>query len=150
MLVEMSSGKRAQLLGSIEIEVRKLIAGAILFNEKVAASVGLNSTDLQFINLLQLEVARTPGDLARWSGLTTGGVTVALDRLEKAGCITRQPNPDDRRSVIIRPVEAKLRQFQSMYQARGDSLRKAVEAFNDRDLALILDFLRRVLSGGRE
>ncbi|HUA60289.1 MAG TPA: MarR family transcriptional regulator, partial [Verrucomicrobiae bacterium] len=75
---------------SLEIEVRKFIAGAILFNEKVAALAGLNSTDLQFMNLLELGVARTPGDLARWSGLTTGGVTVALDRLEKGGYIRRE------------------------------------------------------------
>jgi len=139
----MSRRNRAQLVNSLEVEVRKFIAGAILFNEKVAALAGLNSTDLQFINLLELGVARTPGDLARWSGLTTGGVTVALDRLEKAGCIIRQPNPDDRRSTIIKPVEARLRQFQTIYQSKGELLMRATEKFNERELALILDFFQR-------
>jgi len=128
---------------SLEIEVRKFIAGAILFNEKVAALAGLNSTDLQFMNLLELGVARTPGDLARWSGLTTGGVTVALDRLEKAGCITRQPNPDDRRSTIIQPAEARLRQFQTIYHSKSELLMRAIENFNERELAVILDFFAR-------
>jgi DNA-binding MarR family transcriptional regulator len=139
----MSSSNRAQLVNSLAMEVRKFIAGAILFNEKVAASVGMNSTDLQFINLLQLEVARTPGDLARWSGLTTGGVTVALDRLERAGFIKRQPNPDDRRSTIIKVVETRLRPFLAIYQTKGDLLMGAMETYTDRELALILDFLRR-------
>jgi len=142
----MSSRHRPELVNSLETEVRKLIAGSILFNEKVAASVGLNGTDLQFINLLQLGVARTPGDLAKWSGLTTGGVTVALDRLERAGYIKRQPNPDDRRSTIIQPVEARLRQFQSIYKSKGDSLAAAMTAYNDRELALILDFFRRTIA----
>src|ERR1700691_4076804 len=107
-----SSRERAELLQRLEHGVRRMLAGAILFNQKVADDLGLNATDLQCLNLLELQDASTPGDLARCCGLTTGGVTVVLDRLEKAGYIRRAANPRDRRSVLIRPAPARLRELQ--------------------------------------
>jgi DNA-binding MarR family transcriptional regulator len=140
----MSSLKRSELIESLDREVRKSIAGAILFNEKVAASFGLNGTDLQFLHLLELREAATPGDLARWSGLTTGGATVVLDRLEKAGYIKREPNPSDRRSTLIRPVAARLRKLQARYRSKGELLANAASAYSEKELLLILDFFNRI------
>src|SRR5579872_2319205 len=109
-----STSKRDDLLLRLEHGVRRMLAGAIIFNQQVAESLGVNATDLQCLNLLELQGALTPGELARCCGLTTGGVTVVLDRLEKAGYIKREPNPDDRRSLLIRPVTAKLRKLQAI------------------------------------
>jgi DNA-binding MarR family transcriptional regulator len=139
----MSSQNRAALFESLTAEVRKFIAGAILFNDKVASDVGLNVTDLQFLNVLELQGSATPSDFARWSGLTSGGVTVVLDRLEKAGYIKRQPNPEDRRSTIIRGVAPRMRKLREIYQAKGDLLAGVLAKYNDRQLKLILDFLER-------
>jgi DNA-binding MarR family transcriptional regulator len=143
----MSSSKHLELIQSLVGEVRLFLARGILYNEKVASSLGLNSTDLQFINLLDLKVASTPGDLARWSGLTTGGVTVVLDRLEKAGCIKRQPNPADRRSVIVQPVTARLRKLQPLYQSKGEYLVNVLSKLSERELQVILDFFNRTNRG---
>jgi DNA-binding MarR family transcriptional regulator len=143
----MSSEKRPELIQSLMREVRMFIAAVILYNEKVAAAVGLNATDLQFIHLLELKVAATPGDLARWSGLTTGGVTVVLDRLEKAGYIKRQPNPADRRSVLVQPVMSRLRKFQPLYQSKGESLFNTLSQLNERDLGVIQEFFQSINRG---
>ncbi len=51
----------------------------------------------------ELDVA-TAGRLAQETGLTTGAITGIVDRLEKAGFARREPNPDDRRSVLIRAL----------------------------------------------
>jgi DNA-binding MarR family transcriptional regulator len=123
--------------------VRKFLAAGILFNEKVAAELGLNGTDLQFLNLLELQGSATPGDLARWSGLTTGGVTVAVDRLEKAGYVKRQPNPKDRRSNIIRPVPARLLELYLIYKSKGELVVSVLSKFSDRELEVIRRFLKR-------
>jgi len=60
----MSSPKRLDLVESLVVEVRRFLAAGILFNEQVAASLGLNGTDLQFLNLLLLQEAATPGEFA--------------------------------------------------------------------------------------
>lgn len=146
----MSSPKRIALVDSINLEVRRLIAGVILFNEKIAARVGLNGTDLQCLHLLELQGSATPGELARWAGLTTGGVTVVLDRLENAGYLRREPNPKDRRSTIVRPVMARLRKLGEMYRAQGEGLARVLEGFPDPHLNLILTFLKEVNAAGTE
>ena len=139
----MSSPKNLKLMETLNEEVRRFIAGAILFNLNVAAKVGLNGTDMQCLNLLLLQGSAKPGDFARWASLTTGGVTVVLDRLEKAGYISREPNPHDRRSSIIRPVLAKFRKLQPHYQSKGEQLMGVLASYTEAELKLILDFFTR-------
>lgn len=43
-----------------------------------------------------------PGRLLKSLLITSGGLTKRLDRLEKAGLIERQPDPEDRRATLIR------------------------------------------------
>jgi len=146
----MSSPKYLKLMESLNREVRRFIAGAILFNLKVAGEVGLNGTDMQCLNLLELQGSATPGDFARWAFLTTGGVTVVLDRLEKAGYIRREPNPQDRRSSIIRPVPAKFHKLYALYRSKGEALTQVLSTYREDELKLILDFFSRVNSKSAE
>jgi DNA-binding MarR family transcriptional regulator len=46
--------------------------------------------------------ALTPTELARHRMMTSGGMTVAIDRLERRGLVQREPNPDDRRGSLVR------------------------------------------------
>src|SRR5580693_9175976 len=85
----------------IVLEIRKLIASSIFFNAQAAEKAGLGLTDMQMVHMLQLYGPSTPSHLAKWTGLSSGGVTVAVDRLEKAGYLRREPNPGDRRSLLI-------------------------------------------------
>ena len=146
----MSTRKRSELIQSMVLEVRRFLAAGILFNESVAAQLGLNGTDLQLLNLLELQGSATPGELARWSGLTTGGVTVAVDRLEKSGYVKRQPNPKDRRSNIIRPVPARLLELYLIYKSKGELVVTVLSEFNDRELQVIMSFLKRTNASGTE
>ena len=146
----MSSPKNPKLMESLNREVRRFIAGAILFNLKVAGEVGLNGTDMQCLNLLELQGSATPGELARWGYLTTGGVTVVLDRMEKAGYIRREPNPQDRRSSIVRPVPAKFRKLHALYRSKGQALIEVLSAYKEDELKLILDFFSRANSSRGE
>jgi len=146
----MSSRKRAELIQTVGTEVRRFIAGAILFNLKVADDVGMNATDIQCLHVLELQGSATPTELAGWSRLTTGGVTVVLDRLEKAGYIQREPNPKDRRSTIIRPVMPALAKIHAMYRSKGQGLAKALATYTESELQLILDFFVRTNSGNSD
>src|SRR5271156_7019730 len=100
----------------IVLEIRKFIAAAIFFNTQAAEKAGLGLTDMQMVHMLQLYGPSTPSRLAAWTGLSSGGVTVALDRLEKSGYLRRAPNPEDRRSLLITPVPGRLRKIAAMYE----------------------------------
>ena len=125
-------------------QIRRFSAGVVLFNQMVAEKVHLLPTDLQCLNLLELLGTCTPGKLADGLGLTTGGVTVMLDRLEKAGYLKREPNPDDRRSILIR-ISAKKKEKLDIHYA---TVIKEFDAYMtevpDRDLKTVLVFLKRV------
>lgn len=45
--------------------------------------------------------ALSPSDLTDWTMVTSGTMTNRLDRLEKAGLITRKRNPEDGRGFVI-------------------------------------------------
>src|SRR5215218_1431034 len=47
-----------------------------------------------------------PSDFTSSLMLTSSGTTKRLDRLEQAGLITREPDPDDRRGTLITLTEA--------------------------------------------
>jgi MarR family transcriptional regulator, organic hydroperoxide resistance regulator len=139
----LSRPEAAALFESLALEVRRFIAGAILFNHKVAEQLGMNATDLQCLHLLLLNgSAMKPGELGRRCGLSSGGVTVVLDRLEKAGYVRREDNPDDRRSVIVRPLMGPIRKLEAIYRSKGEGLARVMARYQARELQLILDFFK--------
>jgi MarR family transcriptional regulator, organic hydroperoxide resistance regulator len=131
----------AELIGLI----RRLIAGSILFNQQVADKVGLGLTDMQCINILDLLGPTTPGKLAQSTGLTTGGVTVMLDRLEKAGFVKRAPNPNDRRSILVRVNQAKLKKVHGYYDEINRRMEQLFLETAERDLERVAKFLARMV-----
>src|SRR6185295_6821014 len=76
----------------------------VLFQQAIADRLGLNTTDLMCLSFLSDTEPLTAGQLAEATGLTTGSVTVMIDRLEKAGYAQREKDPTDRRRVLVRPL----------------------------------------------
>ena len=142
----MSNLKREEIFRSLLQQIRRFIANAILFNQHLADELGVNATDYQLLNLLDLNGSAKPGELARLTGLTTGGVTVAIDRLQKAGFVRRERNPVDRRSVIVRAVEGKKRKIFERYRPVIAAMQKVASAYDSDDLATITEFFTRANS----
>jgi DNA-binding MarR family transcriptional regulator len=66
---------------------------------------GLNEGDYSILAPLRRAGAPfelTPTELAKHRMITSGGMTAALDRLERKGLVVRSPNPADRRGSLIR------------------------------------------------
>jgi DNA-binding MarR family transcriptional regulator len=139
----MSTRRAATRHQSLVIEIRKFIAGAIFFNQKVAERFGLNLTDTQCLNVLEMAGSATPGQLAAQTGLTTGGITVVLDRLEKAGFVKREPNPEDRRSLIVRPLPENLARIQAIYADIHKGLGQLFAGYSDKELDIIVSFFEK-------
>src|SRR5208337_1120569 len=146
------AGAQVPLEDRVVLEMRKFISAANFFNAQAAEKVGLGPTDLQMVQMLQLYGPSTPSRLGAATGLSSGGVTVALDRLEKAGYIRRQPNPNDRRSLLVALVPSAIVKLKGLFegvQARGRSL---LATLPERDLEVVLRFFETMnadrLEGG--
>lgn len=74
--------------------------------EAFASLHGLHVTDVEALTRMMVAeergTAMTPGALAVELGLTSGAVTALVDRLERAGHMTRARDGADRRKVLLR------------------------------------------------
>lgn len=131
---------------------RELSTAVILFHEAVAARLGLGAAEWRCLELLGREGPATAGRLAELSGFTTGAITGIVDRLERAGYVRREPNPRDRRSVIVRPMEnAALReQVAPIFESLGRAMAEVNGHYSARELDLIRDYLERTIRALRE
>jgi MarR family transcriptional regulator, organic hydroperoxide resistance regulator len=136
----MSTRKRDTLVASLNRAVRLFIAGTSFTNQRAADALNLHPTDMQFINLLDLLGPMTPGALANCSGLSSGGVTVVLDRLESAGYVRREANPNDRRSVLVHLQPANQRRIDAKYKGAHEQFAAAAAEFSETELDAILRF----------
>jgi DNA-binding MarR family transcriptional regulator len=71
---------------------------------RVFARFGINGGDFDVLATLRRAGSPfrlTPGELARSTMVTSGGMTKRLDRLEASGLVRREPDPDDRRGALI-------------------------------------------------
>src|SRR3954469_22481009 len=96
----MSSRKR-ELFTELIDEVRTSQLATDRYDQAVADALGLNRTDMRCADVLDREGPVTAGRLAEATGLTSGAITTAIDRLERAGIARRRPDPGDRRRVLV-------------------------------------------------
>lgn len=94
----------ANVSASVSALGRDMATAVITFHETLARKAGMSAAETRCLGVLGRMQVATPGQLAAETGLTTGAITGIVDRLEKAGYAKREPNPDDRRSLLIRPV----------------------------------------------
>ena len=134
----------------VVLEIRKFIAAAIFFNTQAAEKAGLGLTDMQMLHMLQLYGPSTPSRLGKWTGLSSGGITVALDRLEKAGYVRREPNPEDRRSSLIMLIPARLRKVAAMYEGVENETRRLLATLPEGDLQAVVRFFETLHEARRD
>jgi len=140
------SPSRADLLHQLDETLRKVGAQSVLLSDTVAKLVGLNSTDLECLDLLYLAGPTTAGRLARHAGLTTGAMTAVIDRLERAGYVRRHRDPEDRRCVHVEALPGGVRQIGTLYRRLADATARLHEHYDDRQLAIVVDYLSRAMA----
>lgn len=108
-----------------------------------AKVAGVNPTSYAILSELQLDGFLTNGQLAERLGMSTGGVTPALDRLERARLVERSPNPADRRSSIIAITPGGEGILRGASHLLADELAAAIAALDEHDLDVVVRFLRQ-------
>jgi DNA-binding MarR family transcriptional regulator len=140
----MSSDKRKVFTALID-EVRRSQAATARFDRAVADAIGINQTDLHCIDVLSRTGPVTAGKLADQTGLSSGAMTTAIDRLVRAGYVERRADEHDRRRVVVALTEASFATaaFYSEHAALSEELYASHTA---AQMEMLLRFMQR----GRE
>ena len=141
----MSSRKR-QLFERLLFEVRAAQSATDRFDQAVADTIGLNRTDMRCLDILDREGRLTAGQLAAHTGLTSGAITTAIDRLERAGHARRVRDTDDRRRVYVELTGAARENAGRFYAEHAQVAESLYKRYSEEQIELLLEFVR----GSRE
>jgi DNA-binding MarR family transcriptional regulator len=122
---------------------RRLMARALVFHEAVAERLGINATDLKCLELAADEEPITPTRLAELAGLTSGAITGVLDRLERARIVRREPDPEDRRRIIVRVLPDRARELAAIYQPLLTATAELADHLEPAQRTALTEYLER-------
>jgi DNA-binding MarR family transcriptional regulator len=120
----------------------RLIGEAILFNESVAAALGVSAVDLQTFGVIgRHQGAITPTEVSEQTGLPPSTVTRVLDRLEQRGFITRSSVPSDRRKIAVEVVESKAAEVAQHYAGKIAQIQRVNARRTPAEVAALVSYL---------
>jgi DNA-binding MarR family transcriptional regulator len=94
----------------------------------------LTREQLRVMFLLSFKGRRSPGEVAASFGVPRANVTSIIDRLVGKGLISRQENPDDRRSCILSLTEAGKSQVERLREIGVAKINRVLERMPDSAL----------------
>ncbi|WP_437953597.1 MarR family transcriptional regulator [Sorangium sp. So ce296] len=147
------AGKRAsakevsELIDSLGDRLgRELSTQSVLLHQAIAERLGLKGTDHKYLDVLRRAAEAgpvTPGDLVQLTGLTSGGVTGVLDRLEAAGFVRRVKHPSDRRQLVVEPVVERYAEIGALFAPFRERWAVLCSRYSLDELRLICDFFEQ-------
>ncbi|MCR8548682.1 MarR family transcriptional regulator [Salipiger sp. P9] len=113
--------------------------------EHSAQSSEIHSTDFRAICLMgEHNAPMSPTEIGHALGLTSGAVSALLLRLEAAGLISREPNPKDRRGVLISLDERAAAQALRDYTELRVHYTQITDEFSAEELEVVARYLENI------
>jgi len=112
------------------------------------ATVGIDNADFGILAALRRagpDDPVTPTQLARSRMMTSGGMTAAIDRLERRGLVARIPNPADRRGSLVQLTDEGREVIELAVDLQADVERRLCRALTERQVDQLAGLLRRLL-----
>jgi DNA-binding MarR family transcriptional regulator len=131
------------LVEHVGLEIRRMGAQSVMMSQVIADRFGIHTTDLECLDLITMRQQTTAGELARATGLTSGAMTALLDRLERAGYISRVHDSVDRRRITIQVREEAIEPIKAVYAPIGERMAELWSRFTADELKTVSQFLRR-------
>lgn len=130
--------------------LREILTVSDEYEVVVAKELAVNHTDLVAMQHLISAGHLTPSEIARRLGITTAAVTVVVDRLAKAGHVRREPNPHDRRGVLVVPDEGSTAKARGLLAPMIMDIDAVAHEFDEGEREVITRYLERVVASYRE
>ncbi|MBX3064534.1 MAG: MarR family transcriptional regulator [Anaerolineae bacterium] len=140
-----SDNKKTELGRKLVNELRQCYGLAASFFRAAASRIEMTDTDMQVIDILESTGEATAGQLANLMGLTTGTFTAILNRLEKAGLVRRERDPNDGRRVLVRLAKRSDggKEISPLFASLGTAWEELADNYDDEHKAFLLEFLQR-------
>lgn len=132
---------RDRLLSEVRIAVRSFTNVEAVLDDAAVDVLGINRSDGRCLDILDHSGPLTAGELARRADLSTAAITALVDRMERAGYLTRVRDTVDRRRVRIagtQRAEYKCAAIWGPIKAEGVGF---LGRFTDAELRLVTRFL---------
>jgi DNA-binding MarR family transcriptional regulator len=118
--------------------------------EAVFARHGLDAGEFDVLSTLRRSGppwALRPTELYRSLMISSGGLTDRLNRLTKAGMITRPPSPGDGRSLLVQLTEKGRTTVEAAFREDMAVEARLLAALDDADRTALADLLRKLALG---
>src|SRR3990170_2102128 len=120
------------------------------FLRREAHALGITGSQATILRLIQIAPELGASDLAAREGVSAPAMTRYLDRMEKAGLITRERSPDDARRVLLGVTKKGAKVVQSVRRRRTAWLAERLDRLSPDELEQLdeaADLLARLVEG---
>ena len=122
------------------------------------ATQALEQVDLELFEYDVLSALRRQGKpyslpatgLARATGLSSGAMTNRVDKLEARGLVSRRPDEQDRRGVVVSLTPRGRRKIDAAIQLRLDAADESLADISPAERARLAGLLRKVCLAAEE
>ena len=129
-------------------ELRHLLSRRTLAAERyrgtLARTLGLSDTEAAALAHLASYGQLTPRELGELLGLTSGGTTALVQRLEGAGHLARHPHPRDRRSILLTATPSIVERAEVIYAPLVQELDEVSARLTDEQRSVVGGYLEEI------
>ena len=140
-MVRKSNNSKVELIITIGRRVQAFQDATDELDEAVGRRLRLNRTDLRCLSVLSQAGAMSASALAEAAGLTRGAMTTALDRMEKAGCVERIWDQEDRRTVRVEVTAAARKEIELLYGPLAKEGAQLLRGYTTQELTAVSKYL---------
>jgi len=114
------------------------------WEQGVVKETGITLPQMHTLEILGAAGQLRMKELAEKMGITTGALTVMVDRLVRAGLVARQPNQEDRRSIRVALTPEGEKYFQEHHQLHHQLTHELAGALEPGELTALLAIISKL------
>jgi DNA-binding MarR family transcriptional regulator len=133
----------SKLKSQVVVDSRENGISYTLLRNAIGKKLGLNSSDFEGLDLIFYRGTTTPSELSKYTGLSSGSTTVMIDRLERAGLVNRQNNPNDRRGVLVVIDKQAVCKIGPLFASVRVAQNKLLASYSTRELEILSDYYKK-------
>jgi len=139
----MALENKSDLKRQVVIDSRESGISYTLFRNAIGKKLGLNTTDFEGLDLIFYRGATTPGELSRYTGLSSGSTTAMIDRLANSGLVKREHNPTDRRGTLVVIDREAALNVRPLFTTVRVAQNKLLDSYSRAELEVLSDYFKR-------